>query len=116
MYEMSEPYPVPVRRFDGLAWRTATWSAPLLVQVVLATQLLFMWALGQWPFATHSAHAGEAPWMLASTVCTMLTSSVFVVVLAKSPNPRRRALALSLGCCSATVFFGAIVFAGVLLR
>lgn len=113
---MSEPVPTLVRGFDDRAWRTATWSAPLLVQAVLAMQLLFMWALGKWPFATHSAHEGESAWMLTAAVCTMATSSVLVAVLAKSPNPRRRALALSLGCCSATVFFGAIVFASVLLR
>ncbi len=105
-----------VRDLDGRAWRTATWSAPFLVQVVLGMLFLAMWALGKLPFATHSAYEGERAWMLTATACTMLTSLVFFAALVQSPAPRHRALALSLTGSSAVVLIGATVYAYLILR
>ncbi len=98
-----------VRDLDEHAWRTATWSAPLLVQAELAVLFLAMWALGQWPFATH-----DRAWTLTATGCTMLVSLVCCAALLRSPTPRRRALALSLACSSVAVLIGAVVFSSML--
>lgn len=105
-----------VRDLDGRAWRTATWSVPFVVQVVLGMLFLAMWALGTWPFPTHSPYHGERAWMLTATVITTLMSLVFVAALLQSPAPRRRALALSLAGSSAVVLIGATVYAYVILR
>ena len=105
-----------VRDLDGRAWRTATWSAPLLVQAVLGVLFLAMWALGQWPFATHNTYERERAWMLAATGCTMLTSLVFCAALMKSSAPRHRALALSLACTSVAVLIGATASLDVALK
>ncbi len=98
-----------MRDLDEHAWRTATWSAPLLVQAELAVLFLAMWALGQWPFDTH----GRA-WTLTATGCALLVSLVCYAGLLRSPTPRHRALALSLACSSVAVLIGATVFASML--
>jgi hypothetical protein len=80
----------------------------------LGVLFLAMWALGQWPFATHNTYERERAWMLAATGCTMLTSLVFCAALMKSSAPRHRALALSLACASVAVLIGVIVFSSML--
>jgi hypothetical protein len=105
-----------VRDLDGRAWRTATWSVPFIVQVVLGMLFLALWALGTWPFHTHGPQEGERDWMLTATLITTLMSLVFVAALLQSPAPRRRALALSLAGCCAVISIGATVFAYLVLR
>ena len=101
---------------DARAWRTATWSAPFVVQLILATLLVVMWLLGKWPFETHSAYAGEGAWMLTSTVLTTLAALLIGVAFLRSPSPRNRGLGVSIASCSATVLVGGIVYADLVLR
>jgi hypothetical protein len=108
---MYEQAPAPVRRFDSRVWRTATWSGPLLVQVVLGGQFLAMLALGRWAFPTLSTVEEQRKWSLTSTACIMLASAVVCAALMLSPTPHRRALALSLAGSSTVVLIGAIIYA-----
>lgn len=101
---------------DARAWRTATWSAPFVVQLICATLLVTMWLLGKWPFETHSAYAGERAWMLTSTVITTLAALLLGIALLRSPAPRSRALGISISSCSVVVLVGGILFAYVFLR
>lgn len=102
--------------FDGRAWRTATWSAPLVVQLILALLLVAMQLLGKWPFETHSAYAGERVWMLTATVLTTLVSVLVGAALLRSPSQRNRGLGLSTVACSAVVLAGGAAFAYLVLR
>ncbi|WP_082971345.1 hypothetical protein [Mycobacterium sp. 852002-51971_SCH5477799-a] len=94
----------------------ATWSAPFIVQLILAALLVVMWLLGKWPFETHSAYAGERAWMLASTVSTTLAALLVGVAFLRSPAPRNRGLGISISSCSAVVLIGGTVFAYLFLR
>ncbi|ASL12191.1 hypothetical protein LFT51_28325 [Mycobacterium intracellulare subsp. chimaera] len=102
--------------FDAPVWRTATLSAPFMVQAVLAVLLIAMWLLGKWPFETHSAHAGERAWMLAAVAITTLTSLLVSAALLRSRSPRNRGLGLSLASCSVVVLAGGTIFAYMVLR
>lgn len=102
--------------FDARAWRTATWSAPFVVQLILGVLLVAMWLLGKWPFDTHSAYAGERAWMLAATVITAVVSLVVGAALLKSGSPRSRGLGISVVSCSAVVLAGGTIFAYLVLR
>lgn len=102
--------------FDARAWRTATWSAPFVVQLILGVLLVAMWLLGKWPFDTHSAYAGERAWMLAATVITAVVSLLVGVALLKSGSPRNRGLGISVMSCSAVVLAGGTLFANLVLR
>ncbi len=106
----------PMRDLDARVWRAATWSAPFVVQGILGLLLIAMWALGKWPFPTHSAYAGERTWMLTATLVTTLTSLVFSGALWQSPLPRHRGLSLSIAGCSVVVLIGGIIFAYLILR
>lgn len=106
----------PMHGLDARAWRTATWSAPFVVQGILGLLLIAMWALGKWPFPTHSAYGGERTWMLTATVITTLTSLVFSVALWQSPSPRNRGLSLSIAGCSVVVLIGGSIFAYLIFR
>ncbi|WP_231996385.1 hypothetical protein [Mycobacterium scrofulaceum] len=102
--------------FDTRAWRTATWSAPFVVQVILAMLLVAMWLLGKWPFYTHNAYTGEREWMLTATVVTTIVSLLFGAALLRSPSPRSRGLGISTLSCSAVVLAGGTIFAFLVLR
>lgn len=101
---------------DAAAWRTATWSAPLVVQLALAALLLAMWLLGKWPFETHSAHAGERAWMLTSTVVAASVSLVIGVAFLRSSSPRNRGLGLSVAASAVVIIVGGTIYAYLILR
>jgi hypothetical protein len=104
-----------VRDLDTQTWRTATLSAPFVVQIVLGFLLLAVWALGNGLFKTESGHS-ERVLLLTATLITTLTSLVFSVVLLMSPSPRRRGLSLSLAGSSAVVLVGGTIYAYLVLR
>lgn len=49
-----------MQSLDARAWRTATLSAPFVVQGLLAVLIVNAWLLGKWKFGTHSAYIGGA--------------------------------------------------------
>lgn len=82
--------------FDAEAWRIATVSAPFVVQGVLALLMLTLWLLGEGPFKTHSAYAGERAWMVTASLIASAVSLSISVPLAWTPSSRRRGISLSL--------------------
>lgn len=104
-----------VRDLDAGAWRTATLSAPFVVQIVLGLLLTTMWVLGKGPFTTEHGHT-ERSWMLIAAAITALVSLALAAALGQSPSPRNRGLALSIAGSSATVLIGGIVYAYLVLR
>jgi hypothetical protein len=108
--------PARANFFDIGAWRTATWSAPVVVQLMLGVLLVVMWLLGKWPFDTHSAYAGERAWMLTATVITTLASLLVGAALLRSVSSRNRGLGLSTLGCSAVLLAGGTIFAYLVLR
>lgn len=107
--------PFRLRDLDPQAWRTATLSAPFVVQIVLGVLLATMWALGKGLFTTESGH-GERGWMLTAAVLTTLVSLALAAALLHSPKPRDHGLALSIAGSSAVVLVGGIAYAYLVLR
>lgn len=105
-----------IRDLDADAWRTATWSAPFVIQLVLAAQLILMWLLGKWPFATHCAYGGERVWSLTATAIAALASLAICGVLATSRSSRGRGLAVSIAGSAAVVFVGGVMYAFSVFR
>ena len=105
-----------VADLDARDWRTATWSALFIVQLLLGVLLVVMWLLGKWPFAAHSPHGGERAWMMTSTAITTLASLGISVGLLGSQSSRHRALGLSLACSSVVVLIGGMLSAYLVLR
>jgi hypothetical protein len=102
--------------FDAGAWRIATVSAPFLVQGVLALLLLTLWLLGEAPFKTHSAYAGERAWMVTATLIATLVSLLISGAVVWSPSSRRRGISLSLASCSVLVLIGGGFYAYLTMR
>ncbi|WP_231588634.1 hypothetical protein [Mycobacterium nebraskense] len=100
---------------DAQAWRTATLSAPFVVQIVLGLLLATMWALGKGLFTTENGR-GERGWMLTAAVITTVVSLGLAAALLRSPAPRNHGLALSIAGSSAVVLIGGIVYAYLVLR
>ncbi len=100
---------------DARTWRTATLSAPFVVQLVLGLLLGAIWALGKGPFTTESGHS-ERALMLSATIVTTLVSLFFSAVLLTSPSPRNRGLSLSVAGSAATVLIGGAFYAYLILR
>lgn len=97
-------------------WRIATISAPFVVQGVLALLILTLWLLGEGPFKTHSAYAGERAWMVTATVIATVVSLSISGALVWSPSSRRRGISLSLAGCSALVLIGGVFYAYLTMR
>ena len=104
-----------VRDLDSRGWRTATLSAPFVVQVILGLLLLAMWVLGKGLFTTEGSH-GERSWMLTAAVITTLASLAVAAALLRWPSPRNRGLALSIAGSSAIVLIGGAIYAFLVLR
>lgn len=102
------------RELDARAWRTATLSAPFVVQIVLGLLLATMWLLGKGPFTTSSGHS-ERGWMLTSVAITTAVSLTVAAVLLPSLSPSKRGLSLSVAASSAVVLIGGIVYAYLVL-
>lgn len=102
--------------FDDRAWRTATLSAPLLVQLILAVLLLTMWLLGEGPFRNHDAYAGERAWMLTALAVTAVTALSASAALLRSRASYRRGLGLSMASCTVAVLVGGSIFDYLILR
>ncbi|ABK66371.1 conserved hypothetical protein [Mycobacterium avium 104] len=102
--------------FDAEAWRIATVSAPFVVQGVLALLMLTLWLLGEGPFKTHSAYAGERAWMVTASLIASAVSLSISVPLAWTPSSRRRGISLSLAGCSALVLVGGVLYAYLTMR
>lgn len=100
---------------DARGWRTATWSAPFIVQIELGLLLVAMWASGKWLFTTESGNS-ERTWMIAALAITTLTSLIFSGALLRSPSQRRRGLSLSVAGSSAIVVVGGACYAYLVLR
>lgn len=106
------------RRYDlgGRGWRTATVSAPFVVQGVLALLLVAVWALGKLPLAAEGGR-GERKLLLFSLALSTSTSLVFSgALLLRSPSPGRRGLSLSTAGSSVVVLVGGAIYACLALR
>ena len=101
-----------IRHLDTQAWRTATWSAPFVVQLVVAALLILMWLLGKWPFAQHSTFEAERALLLTATGIAALGSlAISGVLLLTSRSSRGRGLAVSLAGSATVVLIGGVIYA-----
>jgi hypothetical protein len=100
-----------IRQLDAHAWRTATWSAPFVVQLVVAALLILMWLLGKWPFAEHSTFKAEGALLLTATAIAALGSlAIGGVLLLTSRSSRGRGLAVSLAGSATVVLIGGVIY------
>jgi hypothetical protein len=102
--------------FDARAWHIATVAAPFVVQGVLALLILTLWLLGEGPFKTHSAYAGERTWMVTATLFATVVSLSISGALVWSSSSRRRGISLSLASCSVLVLIGGFCYAYLTMR
>ncbi len=101
-----------IRHLDTQAWRTATWSAPFVVQLVVAALLILMWLLGKWTFAQHSTFEAERALLLTATGIAALGSlAISGVLLLISRSSRGRGLAVSLAGSATVVLIGGAIYA-----
>lgn len=101
---------------DEEAWRTATRSAPFVVQLVMGVLFVVMWLLAKSVFPTPGVYEGDRAWLIMAAVITTFLSLGVGAMLRRSPSSRRRGLGVSIAGTSATVLLGSIVFAFVILH
>ncbi|WP_231986728.1 hypothetical protein [Mycobacterium sp. 852002-40037_SCH5390672] len=82
----------------------------------MALLMFTLWLLGEGPFKTHSAYAGERTWMVTATLIATVVSLLISGALVGSPSPRRRGISLSLAGCSALVLIGGLFYAYLTMR
>lgn len=97
--------PTELERRATKAWSTATWSAPVVVQLILALVIVISWRLGKALTGIH----GPVQFLLAAAIVALLSAAVSVPLL-RSGSPRARGLGLSIAASYAVVFFAIVVF------
>ncbi|MCG7578819.1 hypothetical protein [Mycolicibacterium sp. OfavD-34-C] len=89
---------------DARAWATATWSAPLVTQLVLALLIASAWVLGKW-------FPGPAlPLFATSAAGVFVLCAVATFVLIRSTSSRAHGMALSVAGSYVVVLVGATVY------
>lgn len=89
---------------DSRAWATATWSAPLVTQLVLALLIASAWLLGKW-------FPGPALLLFAaSAVGVFVLCAVATFVLIRSTSSRARGMAASVAGSYVVVLVGAALY------
>lgn len=91
-------------RVGSDTWRTATWSVPLVFQLVLTLFLATTWAAGKWVFVgdTHRTLMSMSAGAATSTVVALVIS----IVLFKAPSSRLRGVGLAVAGSAAAVLIG----------
>ena len=89
---------------DSRAWSAATWSAPLMTQLVLALIIATSWLLGK------SFPGSGAVLFVVSAAAVFVLCAVVTVVLIRSGSSRARGIALSVAGSYAVVFVGGVVY------
>jgi len=89
---------------DSRAWSAATWSAPLMTQLVLALIIATSWLLGT------SFPGSGAVLFVVSAAAVFVLCAVVTVVLIRSPSSRARGIALSVAGSFAVVVVGGVVY------
>ena len=89
---------------DSRAWATATWSAPLITQLILAALIASAWLLGKW-------FPGPAlPLFAVSAIGVLVLCAAATFILMRSTSPRARGVAVSVAGSYVVVLVGAAVY------
>lgn len=113
------PFVTPERTLSSRTWSIATWSLPVVVQLVLAVLMASMWLLGKLPiFSTDANFGGERAWLLTATAIAVLCSGLTAAALSlvASRSPKCQGLAISFAGSAAIVLAGACLYAFLIYR
>ncbi|MGA5543802.1 hypothetical protein ACPCIR_18275 [Mycobacterium sp. NPDC051198] len=88
-------------------WRTATWSVPLVFQLVMTLFLSTTWASGKWVLDSATFRTTMSAGAATSTVIALVIS----IVLLKARSSRWRGVGLAVAGSAAAVLIGWMVAA-----
>ncbi|MEX3656815.1 MULTISPECIES: hypothetical protein [Mycolicibacterium] len=88
-------------------WRTATWSVPLVFQVVLTLFLLTTWATRKWVLVGDTFRTTMSAGAATSAVVSLMIS----IVLFRARSSRLRGVGLAVAGSAAAVLIGWIIAA-----
>ena len=94
-----------LNELDPRVWSTATWSAPLMTNLVLAVVIVTSWLLGK-----LLPGSGAVLLFLLSAAAVLLLCAVLTTLLARSTSARARGIALSVAGSYAVVLVGGLVY------
>ena len=86
-------------------WSAATWTAPFVVQVVVATAIAYSWVAGKYMTSVH----GFAQYLVGATATALLMAAVGASLLV-STSPRARGVAISIFGSLAVALVGGLVY------
>ncbi|PQM53275.1 MULTISPECIES: hypothetical protein [Mycolicibacter] len=101
-----------IRAQDNDVWRTATRSAPIVVQLVFAAAFGVGWLLGHFPI---DSHAGYRIMLAATFIITAFASLLVGARILGSRSPRRRGLGLAVGGSGLALLAGGLPWALIFL-
>ena len=96
---------------DSRSWSTATWSAPLMTQLVLALVIIAVWLMGKAIPGTSGVIL-----FLASAAVVFVLCALATFALVRSESSRARGIALSVVGSYAVVVVGGVVYGFWVLR
>lgn len=96
---------------DARGWSTATWSTPLVTQLILAILIATSWLAGK-----LFPGSGALALFALSAVATFAICLVLTSLLIRSGSPRAHGVALSIVGSYAVILVGAVVYSVWILR
>lgn len=101
-----------IRDQDSGVWRTATRSAPVVVQFVGAALFGIGWLLGRLPIDSHN---GYRVLVAGAAALTTVASLLVGAALLRADAPRRRGIGLAVGGSGLAVLIIGLIYALIFL-
>ncbi|MEB3021507.1 hypothetical protein [[Mycobacterium] crassicus] len=109
---MPEAILARIRDGDPAFWKSATRSAPIVVQIVIAATIGLAWLLSNLPIDGQAAFP-----ILSMTAITVPTAASLPVglMLLRVDSPRRRGMGLAISGSAVVVFISGLFYALIFL-
>ncbi len=98
------------RRPDERVWYVATWSTPIVIQIVLGAMIFAMWLLRKAGFHDDT-RAGERTLLLTAIGIAVVISLAVAGVMLRQKSPTKRGIGLCVAGSAAVVLIGGSAYA-----
>lgn len=98
------------RRVDERVWSAATWSAPIVIQLVFSGMFVAMWLLGK-AGLHNDTPAGQRTTFLIAMGLAVVISLVTASLLWRRTSPKTKGVGLAAAGSAAVVLIGGLAYA-----
>ena len=103
--------PPATRRLDQRVWAVATWTIPVVVQLVTGAVLVAMWLIGRWTALQPDSSAGTRSTLLIAVGIAVVIFLAVAAALVRRASSTTRGIGLGTAASAAIILIGGVVYA-----